>query len=135
MENFQVDERGNKIPFGSLKTNSTGPGCEPISNPSAFIDNWAITDADCNHDSYYQVTAEIVSVNLNKTGTITSTKCVANITDNYLVRNYSVNSNGSFAFSCFNSSDPNDQSYIVADSNCNLIQQRSFCRLWELISR
>lgn len=66
LENFQVDEYGSKIPFGSLRTNGSGPGCEPVSNPSAFIDNWAITDADCNHDNYYQVTAafEISSENV-----------------------------------------------------------------------
>lgn len=66
----------------------------------------------------------IVSVNLDKTAMISATKCVANIVDNYLIRNYSVNSSGSFAFSFFNSSDPNDQGYIVVDSNYRLVQQR-----------
>lgn len=58
LENFQVDEHGNKISFSSLRATTTGPGCFPISNPSPVIDNWRITDADCNHDNYYQVAAD-----------------------------------------------------------------------------
>ena len=58
LRNFQVDENGNEVSFRSLRTTGSGTGCAPISDPSAFIDNWALTDADCNHDNYYQVVGE-----------------------------------------------------------------------------
>lgn len=48
----------------------------------------------------------------------------ANIPDNYLVRNYSIDNSGTFAFGFFNALNLNDQGYIVVDSSGRLIQQR-----------
>lgn len=58
LDNFQIDENGNRIPFRPGRGSATGAGCFPVSNPSALINNWSITDADCNNDTYYQVIAE-----------------------------------------------------------------------------
>lgn len=93
IRNFQVDEHGNEVMFRSARTNTSGVGCYPISNPSAFIQNWAITDADCSHDGYYQLSGEfhissenaVVNTNPNNSSQHTFGRILIRNTSNTLV--------------------------------------------------
>lgn len=67
---------------------------------------------------------KVVSVRFNNNFIIVSQNAVGNVSDNYLIRNYSITGSGAFAFSFFNAANPNDQGYIVVDSAQHLVQQR-----------
>lgn len=67
---------------------------------------------------------KVVSVRLNNNFNIVSQSAVGNVSDNYLIRNYSITGSGAFAFSFFNAANPNDQGYIIVDSTQHLVQQR-----------
>lgn len=55
---------------------------------------------------------------------ITMINCIGNISDNYIIRNFSINHKGAFAFSFFNYLNTNEHGYIVVDSSNQLLEQK-----------
>jgi hypothetical protein len=93
IRNFRIDANGNEVPFRSSRITGSGPGCDPVSSPQAVIENWAITDADCAYDGYYQVSGEfhissenaVVSDNPNNSSQHTYGRLLIRNTSNVLV--------------------------------------------------
>lgn len=67
---------------------------------------------------------KVVSTSFDDNFNIVQTKAIANINDIYLIRNFSINSSGAFAFGFFNAGNANDQGYVAVDSSFRLLQER-----------
>lgn len=67
---------------------------------------------------------QVVSMSFDGNFNVIQTKAIANINDAFLIRNFSINSSGAFAFGFFNAGNVNDQGYVAVDSSNRLLQER-----------
>lgn len=67
---------------------------------------------------------KIITLCFNSNLDVTLINCIGNISDNYLIRNFSINDKGALAFSFFNQLNSNEHGYIVLDSSNRLLEQK-----------
>jgi gliding motility-associated-like protein len=67
---------------------------------------------------------KVVNAEFDNNLNIVQAKAIGNINDLYLIRGFTINNSGAFAFSFFNAGNTNDQGYIVVDSSFKITQQR-----------